>query len=331
MFGAEAERRLAAGEVLVLDGGLATELERRGLVLDELLWSASVLAERPEAILAVHADAVDAGADIVTTATYQASFDGFAGAGLPAVEARRLFRSAVTLARRAGERRAEPLPLVAASIGPYGAALADGSEYRGRYGVSRRELRRFHEERWRLLAEATGLIACETLPDLDEILVLAELLESTPRVRAWFSFSCRDTTTLADGTGLDEVARRLSGCPRLLAIGVNCVPPAGVLEQIEALRSGAPRAPIVVYPNSGERYDAATGGWSADGGEGASTGPEPVAEFRARVRGWISAGARIVGGCCRTGPRHVRAVREEVDAMKGDHRAGRRKASAKPG
>ncbi len=141
--------------MLIVDGALATELERRGADLHDPLWSAKCLLERPDLIREVHLDYLKAGADIVTTATYQATFEGFGGRGIGYEGAARSMRDAVALAIAARDefwseplRRDERLwPLVAASVGPYGAMLADGSEYRGRYSIDDRGLAEFHRPR----------------------------------------------------------------------------------------------------------------------------------------------------------------------------------------
>lgn len=291
---------------VVLDGALATELERRGCDLDDPLWSARVLIERPDLIRAVHADYFAAGADCAITASYQASFAGFARRGLDATAAAELMRRSVQLAAEArdafwgaGGRGGRPRPFVAASVGPYGAFLADGSEYRGDYGVGEDELLAFHRPRMAaLLAGGPDLLACETIPCLAEARALLRLLEEFPESRAWVSFSARDGGHTAQGEPIAACAAEVGAHPQVVAVGVNCTAPRFIPELVRAA-AGATARPIVVYPNSGERYDPATNSWS---------GEASCADFADQARGWHAAGARLIGGCCRTAPDHIREL-----------------------
>ena len=298
--------------VRVLDGGLATELEARGHDLDHPLWSAHLLADDPEAIRAVHRDYLDAGADCVIAASYQASFEGLAANGFSPAESRELLTSSVRLACEARDAfiatspSDRSRPRVAASVGPYGAYLADGSEYRGRYGVSASTLHAFHAERLRVLwAAGPDLLAIETLPDIDELRVLLALLSEMPGPLAWISFSCRDGEHLSDGTPIAEAAALCAGSDAVAAVGVNCTAPRHVGSLIDQLRAGAPALPVIVYPNSGERYDIETRSW---------TGTSEPVDFGHAAVSWRRRGATIIGGCCRTGPRHITAIRRALDS-----------------
>lgn len=295
---------------MVLDGGLATELEARGCDLADPLWSAKMVLEDPDIIRAVHRDYLGAGADCITAASYQASFPGLERRGLDHRQAAEVMRRSVRIALDARDefwgttgRPGRIRPLVAASVGPYGAYLADGSEYSGNYSIDRQVLSTFHLERWFTLAESgADLLACETLPSAPEARILLELLRLTPEVSAWFSFSCRDGERISDGTRIAELAGVLDGEPRVCAIGVNCTAPRHIPGLIRCLMEATTK-PIVVYPNSGETYDAARHCWTGD--------TDPV-DLGAAARDWFRAGARLIGGCCRTGPEHVREIREGV-------------------
>jgi homocysteine S-methyltransferase len=304
---------LSAGGALVLDGGLATELEKAGFDLDHALWSARLLRDAPEAVVAVHASYLDAGADCITTASYQATVPGLVREGLTETQARALLLRSVELAqearaafwaderRRAGRRR----PLVAASLGPYGAFLANGAEYTGDYDLDEAGLLAFHRERLRLLAKSgADLLACETIPSAAEARALATLLAETASVRAWVSFSCRDGRRLCDGTPFVQSVRALAPLPQVAAVGVNCTAPDHVEELLRAAASVTAK-PLVAYPNSGELYDPLAKVW-----RGAST----AADWGGLARTWRRAGARLIGGCCRTGPRHVEAIRKALGA-----------------
>jgi homocysteine S-methyltransferase len=304
---------LAQRPFMVLDGALATELERRGADLRDPLWSAKCLIERPDLVREVHLDYFRAGADVATTATYQATFEGFARRGIPHPVAARLMCDAVALAAAARDEfwAAEPQrsdrlrPLVAASVGPYGAMLADGSEYRGRYALDDGELADFHRPRLRLLAQAgADLLACETIPCLREARVLAELLLDFPDVCAWISFSCQDGARNGEGEEIGECALALQAYPQIVAVGVNCTAPHHITPLLQRMHDNTDK-PLVAYPNSGESYDASSKQWRGD--------PASL-EFGAQAHLWYAQGARLIGGCCRTGPLEIRSVKRCLHA-----------------
>ncbi|MEM6107307.1 homocysteine S-methyltransferase [Mycobacterium sp. 050272] len=279
--------------VLISDGGLATELEARGHDLSDPLWSARLLADAPEEIVAVHAAYFRAGAAIATTASYQASFEGFAARGFDRDRSAELLRRSVELARVAREATGAAGLLVAASVGPYGAMLADGSEYRGRYGLSVAALRRWHRPRLEALAAAgADVLACETVPDADEAEALVDLVR-TVGVPAWLSYTIDGTATRA-GQPLAEAFAVAAGVDEIVAVGVNCCAPDDVLAAIEL--ASAVGKPVIVYPNSGQQWDGHS--WTG------------TSRFSAELaRQWIAAGARIVGGCCQVGPKDIADVR----------------------
>jgi homocysteine S-methyltransferase len=309
---------LTASGAFVLDGGLATELEKRGHSLHDDLWSARLLLEDPAAVRQVHYDYYWAGADCGISASYQATLAGLQARGLTVLQAVDLLRRSVQLVQAArdqfwreydggrqtadGKRSSERLfPLVAASVGPYGAALADGSEYTGDYGLAEEALFEWHRQRWHVLARSgADLLACETIPSYNEARALLRLLRETPGAWAWFSFSCRDEAHISDGTPISYCARLLDGQPQVVAVGVNCTPPRYIVGLIRAITAVSTK-PIIVYPNSGERYDPKTNQW---------VGLSDAAEFGTFSREWRKAGAALIGGCCRTGPAHIRQIRD---------------------
>lgn len=289
--------------VLVTDGGLASELEARGdLHSGDRLWSAGLLIDAPQHIAAVHAAFFDAGAVIATTASYQASFDGFAARGIDHGAATRLLRRSVELARSAvpvspdgGAPR-----WVAASIGPYGATLADGSEYRGRYGLSVRQLAAWHRPRLEVLAGAApDVLAYETVPDVDEAEALVHLVSEFD-VPAWLSYTIEGSRTRA-GQPLAEAFAVAAGVSQIVAVGVNCCAPADVLPAVELAREVTGK-PVVAYPNSGEHWQR--GHWSGRPTFSADLVPQ-----------WVAAGARIVGGCCRVRPADIARVADAVASV----------------
>ena len=293
--------RLARQDVIVLDGALATELEARGFSISDALWSAKALFACPDLVREVHLDYLRAGADVVTSASYQATVEGFMRCGFTEAEAAALLQKSVRLAREACERYCSErgvdsgVPLVAASVGPYGAYRADGSEYRGDYGIDEDALVAFHSERLALLAEAKpDLLACETLPCLvGARAIVRALREREIRISAWFSFSCCDAAHISDGMEIAACARWLDTVPEAAAIGLNCTAPQYAEKLIRAIRSETAK-PIVVYPNSGEMYDVHERRWYG-----------AAADFGTEARRWRAAGARLIGGCCRTTPREI--------------------------
>jgi homocysteine S-methyltransferase len=287
--------------VLVADGGLATELEARGHDLSDALWSARMLVDAPQEITAVHSAFFRAGAMIATTAGYQASFDAFAARGVGRDQTVRLLQRSVELAAQArtevGAAEAgrsgssTTQRWIAASVGPYGAALADGSEYRGRYGLSVAQLEAWHRPRLEVLADAgADVLALETIPDVDEAEALVNVVHSLG-VPAWLSYTVDGMRTRA-GQPLADAFAVAAGVPEIVAVGINCCAPADVLPAIET--ASATGKPVIVYPNSGERWDTARRTW---------VGP---ARFSPQLAaGWVAAGARVVGGCCRVRPNDI--------------------------
>jgi homocysteine S-methyltransferase len=297
--------------IVVLDGGLATALEVRGYELDDHLWSAKILMEAPEAIQQVHLDFLNAGADCIVTSTYQASLPGFRKHGLSDDAGAELLRRSVELAVEArdvfwnehGNQRNRLRPLVAASVGPYGAFLADGSEYTGRYGIEDEDLHTFHESRWHILAASRAdLLACETIPSRREAGVLIRLLEETPARWAWMSFSCCDGTRLVDGSPLVNVARDCDAEPRVAAVGINCTSPQFISSLITEARKGTEK-PVIVYPNLGERYDSEHRIW---------VGAPPLIDWEQASIEWARLGANGIGGCCRVGPQEISKMRRQL-------------------
>jgi homocysteine S-methyltransferase len=276
---------------LIADGGLATELEARGHDLSNGLWSARLLVEAPQEVTAVHTAFFRAGAMIATAASYQASFDGFADSGISRNDTVRLLRRSVELAKTARDEVGVAGRRVAASVGPYGAALADGSEYRGRYGLSVAQLQDWHGPRLEVLADAgADVLALETIPDVDEAEALVNLVQSLG-VPAWLSYTIDGTRTRA-GQPLADAFAVAVGVPEIVAVGVNCCAPDDVLPAIGQARETG--KPVIVYPNSGERWDSARRAW---------VGPS---RFSARLAvQWAAAGARVIGGCCRVRPADI--------------------------
>lgn len=292
--------------VRVLDGGLATELEQRGCDISGPLWSAHVIDRSPSALAAVHLDYLRAGADCIATASYQISAIGYRAMGLSPQEAanaaaRALFQS-VSIAEAARAQYASENPRriwIAASLGPYGAALHNGAEYHGRYEIDDEALVAFHAERLAIIAKTQAdFLAFETTPSLPEAKAILHALAQFPELSAWMSFTCPDARHVAHGETLQACAELLSDARQILAIGINCTAPPLILPLLNAARTHGQK-PVIVYPNSGEAWDAATRTWHGDNN---------TLRFGAMAQSWFAAGAQAVGGCCRTRPAHIAAV-----------------------
>ncbi|MFJ5559884.1 homocysteine S-methyltransferase [Streptomyces sp. NPDC093250] len=281
---------------VVLDGGMSNQLASAGHDLSDELWSARLLAEDLEAVTAAHLAYFEAGADVAITASYQATFEGFARRGIGREEASGLLALSVGCAREAARRARVSRPLwVAASVGPYGAMLADGSEYRGRYGLSVADLERFHRPRMEVLAAAApDVLALETIPDTDEAEALVRALRGLG-VPAWLSYSAAGDRTRA-GQPLEDAFALAARADEVIAVGVNCCTPEEA-DHAVALAARVTGKPVVVYPNSGETWDAGARAWTGR--------PTFTAS---RVTGWRESGARLIGGCCRVGPETIAAV-----------------------
>jgi len=297
--------------VLILDGAFSTELERRGCDLDDPLWSAKILMENPGEVAAVHEDYFNAGADCVISASYQATFEGFMKRGLSEAEAYRLIASSISLAlevrdrfwEKAENRVNRPRPLVAASVGPYGAYLADGSEYRGDYNLDEEALMRFHKKRLEtLIAAGPDILACETIPCLVEAKAVVRLLEEMPGIYAWISFSAKDGEHINSGECIEDCARWLDSYEQVAAVGINCTAPEYIESLIERIRTETNK-PIVVYPNSGEHYDAVQKTWHRGSAD---------LSYGERSLLWHKKGAQVIGGCCKTTPDDIRKIADWV-------------------
>ena len=297
-----------------MDGGLATELEAAGCDLAGPLWSGRVLRDQPEVIEAVHMAYLEAGADCISTASYQVSREGFRALGVAAGaaddEAVSALRKAVEIAERActqfHQKHRRPVWL-AASLGPYGAALANGAEYTGVYDIDHAGLIAFHQRRIKALA-TTGadFLLFETVPSLDEARAIVTALVGAPDIAAAISFICRDERHTVHGEDIAACAAEMDAAQQMIAIGVNCLAPTLVVPLLRSIRHITAKK-IMVYPNSGEQWDGERRVWM-----GAASGSAAPDNWRMLTQQWRAAGADWIGGCCRTGPAHIREVRRAM-------------------
>ncbi|MDC0957601.1 homocysteine S-methyltransferase [Flavobacteriaceae bacterium] len=289
---------------LILDGGLSNVLESFGCNLNHELWVANLLDKNPEAIMDTHLAYLNAGAQIISTASYQATIPGFMKLGFSRSESEGLILKSVDLARSAINQyctkyKCQDKPLLAGSIGPYGAYLANGSEYRGDYNVSKNNLLEFHLKRIQLLdASNCDLIALETIPSFFETQVLSTILK-TIKTPSWISFSCKDGQYLNDGTSIKKAALLLKNHPTIFAFGVNCTAPKYISSLIQELKSIKTDKKIIIYPNAGDSYHVESKTWMKN------SNPK---YFTAMSKEWFLLGADIVGGCCQIGPSHIKSL-----------------------
>ena len=289
-----------------IDGGLSGELEKRGHNLADSLWSARLLRDDPTAIAAVHRDYVAAGGRVIITGSYQASRQGFTAIGMTTDEADNLMRLSVTLAKEVASAAPQKV-WVAASVGPYGAVLGGGQEYLGNYGVSHKDLVKFHRERIEVLASAKpDVFACETIPDLDEVRALVEVLADYPETPAWITMSAQDGNSTCAGQGIGHLVELVKDSPNVVAIGINCTMPEHVTSLLRKL-SEKSQLPLVVYPNAGRVWDGAEMCWI---GEGHTTLPSPI------ISEWVKAGAKLIGGCCGLGPDAISQLDQDLEKLR---------------
>ncbi|MCX8659711.1 homocysteine S-methyltransferase [Gilliamella sp. B2772] len=298
---------------IIIDGALASELQRRGCDLNDSLWSAKVLIEQPDLIRQVHYDYFKAGADCATTASYQASPLGFAKKGISLDESIKLIKKSVELAQQAKEQyltqigKNKPL-FIAGSVGPYGAYLADGSEYTGNYQLSEKEFIEFHQIRIQALIDAKAdILACETLPNFAEIKAIVKVLKQYPTMTAWFSFTLKDANHLSDGTPLKEVIDYLNNVDQVVSVGINCIALEEVTAALTVLQT-LTRKPLIVYPNSGEQYDPTTKQWHKN--------HQHNCTFKNQLPTWLKLGAKLIGGCCQTTPKDIAEIADYLKSIK---------------
>lgn len=287
---------------IIVDGALASELQRRGCDLNDSLWSAKVLFEQPELIRQVHFDYFKAGADCAITASYQATPLGFAKKGINLNDSIALVQKSVELAQQAKQQYLseldQPKPLlIAGSVGPYGAYLADGSEYTGAYQLSEEAFMEFHYVRIKALIDANvDLLACETLPSFTEIKALTKVIKQFPKISCWFSFTLKDDQHLSDGTPLSLVIEYLNNIEQIASVGINCIALEKVTRSLNVLNKLTSK-PLIVYPNSGEVYDPLIKQWHPN--------PQHNCTFANQLTNWIESGAKLIGGCCQTTPNDI--------------------------
>jgi homocysteine S-methyltransferase len=291
---------------LLLDGGLSNVLEEQGFDLNHKLWYAHLLETNPEAIIKAHYDYLKSGAHCITTSSYQSSIPGFMAMGHNRTRAEKFIVKSVQLAEMAIEkaissRLIDFKPFIAASIGPYGAYLADGSEYRGNYGVSDKILSAFHIDRIALLDKTNAdFLAIETIPGFQEAKVLSEILYKVEKP-TWISFSFQDDHRINDGTEIEHCLSLLTNHPKVFAIGVNCTAPKYISGIVKRIKASTCDKKIIVYPNSGQAYNAQSKTW---------LGISDPNLFIKMAKEWMNLGVDIIGGCCRIGPRHIKSLNE---------------------
>mmetsp|Transcript_24452 Transcript_24452/g.35947 ORF Transcript_24452/g.35947 Transcript_24452/m.35947 type:complete len:313 (-) Transcript_24452:162-1100(-) len=301
--------RLQKNNCLLLDGGLSTTLEYYGHTLDKTLWSANTVATSPLSIVDVHEKFIEAGCDIITTASYQMSFEGFLSKGYSRIATEQLMLKSTSCALTARENKKDIRDvLIASSVGCYGAHLADGSEYSGQYGLSTDQLAAWHQGKFDILANSgCDIMACETVPCVTECKALCRVISSyesshrRPELGGWITCSCSSGDTLNSGENFEDAIRAITDpsyereSPALAhwGVGVNCTSPGFIDSLLDIIRDSGNTTgrPIVVYPNKGESWDAVAREWVSSSGYG-------DAEFAEMVKDWRTQGANVIGVYC---------------------------------
>ena len=275
--------------MIKLDGGLSTALENNGNKLTTSLWTGELIRTNPAQITKAHLDFINAGAQIIITSSYQLSYTGCGARGWSEDETNQAFIASTQLAKNAVIESGKDVK-VAASVGPYGASLADGSEYKGNYAVSKQVLKDFHAKRLEILISTSpDYLALETMPDTFEVEVLLDLLTDCP-IPFWISYSCKEGNQTNAGQDFQSAVDLAQSA---MAVGINCTKPELITD---LLRSAKSDKPYVVYPNSGRIWDAENKVW---------TGSAAIGFSDELVSQWIKAGAEIVGGCCGIGAAEI--------------------------
>ncbi|WP_320035411.1 homocysteine S-methyltransferase [Halarcobacter sp.] len=297
--------------LLILDGALGTRLQEKGFDINDSLWSAKFLNENPKALQDIHTEYLNAGADCIITSSYQASIEGFVKKGFDEKTAKNLLILSIQLAKDARDEFWEEnksqnriKPLVAASIGPYGAYLADGSEYSGNYKISDEELKEFHKNRLEIIARTNpDIFAVETIPSLKEAKIICELLKDFKDICSWISFSAKDSSFTNAGDDIETCVKYLDTQEHISAIGINCTSPQYIQSLVKKIKKSSNKN-IVVYPNGGAKYNPLIKQWESS--------PTDEKEFAKMANLWKNEGANIIGGCCQTGPKEIKELRKTL-------------------
>lgn len=303
------EQILEKQKAIIIDGALGTQIQKNGHNVSDSLWSAKFLDEDPQVIKDVHMQYLDSGADIIITSSYQASFEGFLKKGFTYEKVVELLKLSINIAIEARDEFWENnsdtnriKPLVAASIGPYGAYLADGSEYSGNYEISDEELKNFHKKRLEVLIQTNpDIYAFETIPSLNEAKILCELIDEFNLTNSWITFSAKDDSFTNAGNEINESIKILENTKSLGAIGINCTAPQYMPKLIKNIKANTNK-PIVIYPNGGSKYNPITKLWEQ--------GEISPIEYAKMSHLWVSKGAKLIGGCCLTTPQEIKEIRK---------------------
>ena len=295
-------------KIHILDGGLASDLFINGgfdksKLNNDPLWSARVVLENPSSIKECHKRFLNAGSNVISTSTYQASVEGYMKhCGLSKEKAEEVIGSSVDLAKAAiAECKLDYDVIIAGAISPYGAILHDMSEYSGSYidSTSYKTLKEFHKTNVQILAsKGVKLFAFETMPALLEAQALVELLHDYPHCKAWLSFTTLNGTHTSYGESFTKVFQTFQDDPQVIAIGTNCCDPKFTKLVLDAaVGQLGDHQSCIAYPNNRRNSESTADEcqWANDLCQWVATG----------VLGWV-------GGCCEVTPRHIKLVKEVV-------------------
>ena len=289
----------------VLDGGLSFPLEEKKILMNTNLWTAELLISNPELIREVHINYIDSGAQIITTSSYQASFKSLKKRGYTEIQSKNIILKSVEILEEIKKNYDNKI-IIAASIGPYGSYLADGSEYVGNYNISKEYFFNFYKKKIDLLDSSNvDVLAFETIPSYKEAKVIAKILKGTKK-QSWISFSCKNEKEISDGTKLEKCCEYLNNHTKIFGVGVNCTSPKYISKLISILKRKLKNKKIIIYPNSGEIYDGKNKNWIGNNNR----------TFESYIDEWLNLGVDILGGCCRVGPKEIRKIKDKIDLIK---------------
>ncbi len=304
------ENILKEKDFIINDGAAGTHLESFNCDLNHKLWTAKILKEQPNLIKQVHLDYFEAGADCGMSVSYQATIKGLMENGSSEEEACEIIKSSITILNEArdewyeksGKALGRPYPLISGAVGPYGAYLANGAEYRGDYEIDKEFLINFHKKRMTILWEAgADLLAIETIPNIQEAIILAEIAEEIG-AKCWLTFSCKNYTDISDGTPIKDAVKMIEKFSSIVSVGVNCTAPKYISNLIDEIKKSSDKY-ITIYANSGEKYDPITKTW-----DGSKDGKRYV-DYAVE---WKEKGATLIGGCCGTTPKEIKEIKNTL-------------------
>ena len=289
-------------KIKLLDGSMSFPMEQLGYNLKNKLWTGKALINNPDLIKDIHKGYIDAGADFISTSTYQISFDRLKNMGYQSEEIKKIFQKSVDIVKDAiEESKLKKEIKIVGSFGPYASYDPEASEYIGEYDSTDIEIKKFHLNNIRIIEETDlDIILYETIPCLREIKILSEALSHSTK-EIWISITCNEEMEFRDGSSFKDACEIISKIEKITTMGINCFSPLLVKKAIDLLKKYSNKK-ILIYPNSGEIYNPKERFWTGNN------------EFNnSMIKNWLSLYPDIIGGCCRIGYDDIKKMRVEID------------------